>query len=223
MAAPVTFPGGHVYELIVTSASLASPARQWRNVQAIYQTASAPADDSAVVEDFWTALARLQFDDSQVVSAELRAWTRGDIPFDEQGYIWKVEGLNIPGSAATNFSFGTTHPCDGDIALLFHKQQTAAGGRVGKLYLHNAVRQEFLTMQVGAKPVLTAPTYTALPSLYATDFNTHVLEAALGPSADPGYITVHWSKKTAGTPFKTAIDSFVGVGVTEHDLGRHNI
>jgi hypothetical protein len=222
MASPVTFPGGNVYELIVTSAAIDNPDRQWRNVQAIYQTSGAPAVDSAVVEDFWEALARLQFEDSQIVKAELRAWTRGDIPFDEQGYIWLREGINLAGSATTVFTSPTTHPCDGDICMLMHKQQVAAGGRVGKMYLHNSLRAEFIDNHVGAKPTIRSDTI-AYPSEITADFNTHVLEAALGAGADPGYVTVHWSKKTAGTPFKSAIASFQAIGVTEHQLGRHNL
>lgn len=219
---PVVFPGGHVYEMIVTSHSVDDATKQWRNVMAIRQTSGVPAFDDPITDAWLTTLQKLQFSDSEVDKVELRVWQRGDIPFDEQGYVWLHEGLGFIGEAETTFSFSDTTPCDGDICMLIHKQQTAAGGRVGKLYLHNNVRQEMLTMVVGGKPHLTAPTYTAYPGLVAGVLNGAPMDAYLGVDADPGFVTVHWSKKTAGTPFLTIISDLDAVGVTEHQLGRHN-
>lgn len=219
---PVTFPGGHVFELIVTSHSTTDPLKQWRNVIAIRQTVGTPAFDDPIVTDWLECMQKLQFGDSEVDKAQLRVWQRGDIPFDEQGYVWLHEGIGLIGSAETTFDFGDTTPCDGDIAMLVHKQQIAAGGRIGKLYLHNNVRQEMLTMHVGGKPTLTAPTYTGYPGLVAGVLNGAPISSYLGADADPGFVTVHWSKKTAGTPFLSIISDFDVPGVTEHQLGRHN-
>lgn len=223
MAAPVTFPGGNVYEIITTSSNVSDPAKQWRNVQAIFSdTGAPPAYGDEIINNWRDVLKHQQFSDSQIVSMELRAWQRGNIPFDAEGYIWKEEGINAAGDAATVYSFGTTHPADGDICMLIHKQQASAGGRVGKLYLHNNVRAEMLTMVVGGKPELTSPTYTGFPGLVTANFAATIDSGFFGGSANPGFITVHWSEKTAGTPFKRPITAFVALRVTEHQLGRHN-
>src|SRR5262249_50170612 len=118
----------NVYELIVTSAATADSTRRWRNTVDIYQTAGAPEYGDDIVAQYIEFLANNQWHDSQIISAQLRPRQWGDVPLEDEGFIWQVEGIDTVGTAMAHYSFSESASADGDIALLVHKEQAVLGG-----------------------------------------------------------------------------------------------
>lgn len=210
----------NAYELIVTSANLDDPTKRWRNTFGIYQTGSAPAYGDDIVGQTIDFLAQNQWHDSQVITAQLRNWSRGDVPLEDEGFIWQVEGINEGGSAMAHYSFSEDAPADGDICMLVHKTQAAVGGRIGKLYLHNLIRTGMITYVVGGRPVFQEAE-AALPSLVTADAAATFDAGFFGVAASPGFCTIHYAAHDlAATPFKRGLSAFTGIRLTEHQLGR---
>lgn len=211
---------GNNYELIITSASIADATKKWRNTFGILQTSGTPAYADDIVAKAVEFMTHNQWHDSQVISAELRLWQRGDVPFEDQGYVWLVEGIDAVGIAEAHYSFGDSASADGDICLLVHKEQAAVGGRIGKLFLHNLIRASMIDNTVGGRPVFNSDGST-LPGLVTADAVATFGTDFFGSGADPAYVTQHWAQKpTVQTPFYRLLSGFTGIRLTEHQLGR---
>jgi hypothetical protein len=209
------------FTLRVTSANIDEPTSKWMNTIDILSTAGAPDPDSDIVGAFIAAIADNQWHDSQVISAALTNWTRGDVPLDEQGNLWERENIDQVGDAKAVYDLTESGPADTDICMLMHKAQASPGGRIGKLFLHNLFRADMVDNQVGRKPTIVSG-LAGFPALVTANFTLNMGDF-FGASANPGFVTVHWSAKPgAAAPFARGITEIDAIRLTEHQFGRTN-
>lgn len=212
------------YTLTVTSQTN-DGAHTWRNSIDIQADTGAapPGPDDAVISAFKNMLKGIQRDDCKLIHAALRAWSRGDVPFSEQGAIWE----DVFSIACKDWGTGTAHPPAtsslsptlGEVCVLFAKPIYIGSGRIGHMFLRNSVPQEALLNTAGGPPALdpatSGTTVTEWNEWMATNLTDYVTLEAF-----PRFCLVHYSKKD-GTVFSSSMRLPVFERLTMHDIGRH--
>lgn len=207
------------YTLTIESMENTGSGVHWRNSLDIWSPSAVPEPDDAIVLAAIAMLTDMQREDSGPVNMTLRSWTRGDVIFVNQGHVWEVPITDQIGDIKTKLGYSTTdRAAAGELCLLVRKDQLTVGGRPGKLYLRNVYRNSSLENFAGGPAVLVPGKEETNASL--TDIMNTDAAGFINTTTPPYFCTVHWSKKEAGTPFKTPIRQFVALGPVNHDIGK---
>jgi hypothetical protein len=222
MVVPVVTFANHGTLVVETEAN--TLANKWRNsIDVVWDPiAGPPGPGEGVITAFLDFLVGIQRDDCTLTHALLRPWSRGNVPFSEQGSLWE-ESLSLP---CSNFGSGSAHPSVtvpltptvGEVCLLMTKNVFAGRGKAGRLFLHNSVGQETMSAAAGAPPFLN-PSFAAA---FTSEVNAWA-DAKLGTYCTtnplPRYCLVHYSVSNP-PPFDTPITVPHLTRLTMHDVGK---
>lgn len=199
-------------------------AHTWRNsIDLAYATAITPSPSDAPIVAFWEWIQGMQRADSHVSLAILRPWSRGDLPFSEQGALW-TQVLSLTGTCYGEGgmvgSVGDHNTTIGEVCLEAIKPVFSGRGKPGRLFLRNLFRDIDITATAGGPPIPTA----TVPGPNATNFATWA-DSKLGDFVEdsplPRYVIVHWSRThDPTTAFDSAMQLPVWKGPTTHDLSH---
>lgn len=199
----------------------------WRNtIDLVWASGDAPAYGDAVISAFVNFLKGLQRDDCTIRKVTLLPYVKGRQPLADQGAIWE----QITSIACKNWGTGTIFPSSGssqspvvgELCVMLTKGKFAGGGgRVGRMFLRNAVAQENLANIPGGPPQFASgveATYSAAMNTWATDnlgdFSTD--------SALPRFCLIHAQKLTQTPAAHDIFDSAMAVPtytrLTMHDI-----
>lgn len=202
-------------------------AHTWRNTIDIAwdPTVGPPGPTDAVISAFVGWVQNFTRDDATVIKHALTPWSKGNLPFSEQGNIWE----QVDSLACKNWGTGNALPLDTDsgtipigeiCASMLKGKFGPGGGKPGRLFMRNCISSGAVTADAGGPPVLTTEA-AAVP----TDWNNYTTDR-LGDfctdSSLPRYVLVHASKTSDTTydVFDTAMAVPVFERLTTHNLTK---
>jgi len=218
---PVTFPNHYVLTLSV--ANTLNPLIVWRNsIDIVASAGNIPQPTDPVVVAFEGWLQGLLRNDSTIVAATLRNWSRGVQPFNAQAALWEV-ALALVGNAFTaSGAYGALpvgSPTVGEICIRLQKSNFTTGGRFPNMFLRNSVRTLDVNSVAGGRPTLGAGG-GQITFAQVNTFTNAKLSPYLTNNPLPRFCNVHYSNKHAIGPFDTAIGSITALGLTTHNTSR---
>lgn len=172
----------------------------WRNtIDVAWATGSEPAYGDAVISAFVNFLKGIQRDDCSIVKVSLFPYVKGRQPLSLQGAIFE----QIVSIACKDWGTGTAHPPAtssltapvGELCVLMVKGKFGgpSGGRIGRMFLRNAVPQEALKNVAGGPPELDPTLSGTTVAEWNAWSNTNLAPFCEGASL-PKFILVHASK-----------------------------
>ena len=206
-------------------------AHNWRNtIEVAWASGSPPVYTDPMVAAFVGMLKGGQRDDCHISKVTLFPYVKGRQPLASQGAIWE-QIVSIP---CSNFGTGTVYPSApnsgptplGEVSLLITKPKfSGGGGRVGRMFIRNALGADNISSDAGGPPHLVPPNDVNLPA----DWNVW-LANTLGPFTEdnplPRFVLIHAQKLTQSPPahdiFDTAMGHPIFTRVTMHDLTSKN-
>ena len=196
----------------------------WRNsMDMVYPAGVPPTPSDPILVNFYTWLAGMQRSDSHISKLTMRQWSRGDLPFSEQGALFEIV-LNVPGFCYDDGGMvsgvGNHGTTIGEICAEVIKPVFSGKGKPGRLFLRNFYRDIDITSAPGGPPVLTG----AVPGPGQTEFNTWAASRVNIYTEDnplPRFCIMHWSRvHSPSTYFETAVGHPVLYRPTTHDLSH---
>lgn len=222
---PVTL--ANHFELIVHMHGVDS-TQKWRNSIVIKDTSGVPADTSSVVQLFVNFIRSNLRTDVFVDHIELRNWTRGDIPFSQEGAIYTSAQGAGPGQKTLVGNYGAQGAnAVGKEVAAFIRIETSPG-KIGKFFLRQLLDDGDIAAVPGSPWAFLVP---GPPNVTNTKFQNVVFNTiASGFTTDPGYRVVHFPVKEylaapanpANQPFSTVISTMQLVGPTVNKATRKN-
>lgn len=230
MAVPFVYANHGV--LIVTLQSN-DGSHTWRNsIDVVWdESVGPPAPTDGVVVAFHDYIKGLTRDDTHIIKMALTPYSKGDVPFSQQGNIWEVAEF----TPCKNWGPGTAHPDGpssgitplGEICAMMVKPKFGpGGGRPGRMFHRNAISQDQVIADAGGPPTLGS-----LGALYPAEMNAWAT-AKLSPYCTfnplPRFVLVHASvvardangKPTQYDVFDTAMAVPIFQRLTMHDIGK---
>lgn len=193
----------------------------WRNSIVVFQSSGQPQPTDPIIQamvEWW----RLNLITTcSYVKSELRAWTRGDVPFSNEGAIWNsTVGAGI-GQKTNVASYGAEGTAGVGKEVVGFVRIFNTIGREGKMFMRALLDNADVFSSAGGPWVFITP---GPPNVTPTKFaNTAVNTIGLYfGSANPGLRVVHFSIKhwnasggaTPDAPFGSDITSMQLVGPT---------
>lgn len=208
-----TIPDGTAFAnhgILVVETQDNTATHNWRNsIDMVWASGAMPVYGDPSITAFVNFMKGVQRADSTIIKVSMLPYVKGRQPLSAQGSLWE----QVVSIACNCFGAGTAHPSFGsegtatvgEVSVMYVKGKFGGGpgGRVGRMFLRNAVQQEALLPIAGGPPVLQG---TFLAD-YPTDWNNWAnsqLATFCEDNPLPRYCLIHSSKQ--------------GVPVGNHDI-----
>jgi hypothetical protein len=218
----VTFPDHYVFT--IESGPVAGTTR-WRNSISIVTAASAGLTETeGPIIAFENLIQGFQRHDSQLYTGTLRNWTRGDVPFSQQGFVWQKIYSGKTGTVATTLGYTAGEAGDdpdlGEICARLVLPPHFAPGKSGSLFLRNCYRDLDIVASPGGPPVNSGYQGNKFGAGAITTAAEGFMSAYFQNNPLPRFCLVKYSVKEGGPPHETPVHNIVCTGPTMNNLTR---
>lgn len=145
-------------------------SHEWRNtIDVVWLDSDGPpGPGEPVILAFVEFLQGFMRDDCTIVKYSLQPYSKGNLPFDQQGNIWETTA-DLP---CKNWGPGTVYPLAvssgttplGETCVSVIKPKFGTGpGKPGRLFVRNGIDNANVTSTAGGPPVLTTLTAGVIP------------------------------------------------------------